>query len=124
MPSCIRPLCLGFVLLTALPYAALARTAQVIDSTPKAESIMDGRNEKYVVRFDGPVDHRGSTLSILHDGHIVRTLHPRLDAAPEVLFASAPRLPAGDYELAWSVKSVPDGEPTQGSVHFAVRDQR
>jgi methionine-rich copper-binding protein CopC len=124
MPSRIRPFCLGFALLIALPYAASARTARVVDSSPKAESIVDGRNERYIVRFDGPVDHRGSSLSILHDGHLIRTLHPLLNAAPEVLFASAPRLPAGDYELAWSVKSMPDGEPAQGSVHFTVRDQR
>jgi methionine-rich copper-binding protein CopC len=88
------------------------------------ESIIGGQNEKYIVRFDGPVDHRASSLRILHDGHLIRTLHPSLSAAPEVLFASAPHLSAGDYELAWSARSMPDGEPTDGSSHFTVRGPR
>jgi methionine-rich copper-binding protein CopC len=120
MPFRTRPISLGLALLIALPCAVSAHPAHMMETSPNAESFVDGRNEQYIVRFDGPVDHRASSLSILHGGHVVRTLHPLLNAAPEVLFASGPRLPAGDYALAWSVKSVPDGEPAQGSVHFTV----
>jgi methionine-rich copper-binding protein CopC len=123
MPFPTRRVALGFVLLPLLPYAASARTLQMMESSPKAEALVDGRNESYIVRFDGPVDHRSSSLTILRDGRLVRTLHPLLDSAPEVLFASSPRLPAGEYELAWSVKSMSDGDATQGSVHFTVDQQ-
>lgn len=122
MGSRIRYALIGLALL--VPQVASARAVQMMESTPKAESIVDGRHERYIVRFDGPVDHRASSLRILHDGRLVRTLHPLLNAAPEVLFASTPRLPAGDYELAWSAKSAPDEETTDGSVHFTVRSQR
>ena len=35
-----------------------ARTMHVLKSTPNAEAVMHGRNMQYIVRFDGPVDHR------------------------------------------------------------------
>jgi methionine-rich copper-binding protein CopC len=118
----IRYASIGLALL--VPQVASARAVHMMESAPRAESIVDGRNERYVVRFDGPVDHRASSLRILRDGQLVRALHPSLDAAPEVLFASSPRLSAGDYELAWSAKSAQDGESTDGSVRFTVRGRR
>ncbi|MEJ1977739.1 MAG: copper resistance protein CopC [Acetobacteraceae bacterium] len=124
MPFPVRRILLGLALLTLLPHAASARAMHMMDSTPKAESTVNGQHERYIVRFDGPVDHRGSSLRILHEGRLVRILHPLLNAAPEVLFASGRRLPAGTYELAWSVKSAPDGEVTQGSIPFTVSGPR
>jgi hypothetical protein len=38
-------------------WPAEARPLHVRDSTPAAETIVDGRNAQYVVRFDGWVDH-------------------------------------------------------------------
>jgi methionine-rich copper-binding protein CopC len=94
---------------------------QLIDSLPTAHVIMDQNNEQYVVRFDGPVDHRTSRLEITQQGRTLRNLRPLLDSAPDVLFASGPRLPAGDYELTWSTKSESAGDLTEGSVPFTVR---
>ena len=100
---------------------AWARPMHMVESYPAADAIVDGRNAQYFVRFDGPVDHRGAHLVITRDGRTVETLDALLDSAPEVLFASAPRLPAGDYELHWSARSMPDGETTDGSYRFTVR---
>jgi methionine-rich copper-binding protein CopC len=115
---------LGF-LFSALALAgapdALARTLRPVESMPAAEAFVDGRNAQYSVRFDGPVDHRGSRLSILRDGQVVETLPVLLDSAPNVLFASAPQLAPGRYELRWSARSAPDGEVTAGSIAFTVR---
>jgi methionine-rich copper-binding protein CopC len=89
-------------------------------STPIAEEIMHGRNEQYAVRFDGPIDHVRSRLEILRDGQVVRQLHPLLDSAPNVLFASAPAPQPGHYVLHWSARSLPDGEVSEGTIAFTV----
>jgi methionine-rich copper-binding protein CopC len=100
---------------------APARPMHVMSSTPLAETIMHGRNEQYVVRFDGPVDHAQSRIEVLRDdGRVVRQLHPLLDSAADVLFASAPAPEPGHYVLHWSTKSLPDGEVSEGTIPFTV----
>ncbi len=99
---------------------ASARPMHVLASTPAAETIMRGDHAEYVVRFDGPVDHTQSRIEILRDGHLVESLHPLLDSAPNVLFASS-RLPAsGHYALHWVVKSTPDQDVSEGTIPFSV----
>jgi methionine-rich copper-binding protein CopC len=100
---------------------AWSRQMQLVDWVPTAHVIMEQNNEQYVVRFDGPVDHRTSRLEITQQGRTLRNLRPRLDSAPDVLFASGPRLPAGEYQLTWSTKSESDGDFTEGSIPFTVR---
>ena len=92
----------------------------VVKSTPTAEAVMHGRNMEYVVYFDGPVDHVQSRLEILRDGHLVETLHPLLDSAPDVLFASTPAPAPGGYALHWTVKSMADGDTSEGMIPFSV----
>ena len=99
---------------------APARQMHVVTSTPLAEAIMQGRNEQYAVRFDGPVDHSRSRLEILQDGQVVRRLNALLDSAADVLFASAPAPQPGHYVLHWSARSLPDGEVTEGMIPFTV----
>jgi methionine-rich copper-binding protein CopC len=110
----------GIALLLISTPCAWCRTMQMVGSLPVAQAIVDHNNAQYVVRFDGPVDHRASHLVITQGDRVVRKLTPLLDAAPEVLFASGPRLPAGDYQLNWSAKSMPDGDVTDGSIRFTV----
>ncbi len=111
---------LGTGLLLISLHAGWCRPMRMIETLPAAQAIVDGNNAQYVVRFDGPVDHRASRLIIMRGTSVVRNLRPLLDSAPEVLFASGPRLPAGDYQLKWSVKSMPDGDFTDGSIDFKV----
>ena len=110
----------GLASILLSPHAAWCRPMNMIESLPAARAIVDHNNAQYVVRFDGPVDHRGSRLLITRGDRVVRKLRPLLDSAPEVLFASGPRLPAGDYQLHWSAKSMPDGDFTDGSIGFTV----
>jgi len=100
--------------------AAPARPMHVLASTPAAEAIMHGAHAEYVVRFDGPVDHAQSRIEILRDGRVVQSLHPRLDSAPDVLFASSPMPPPGHYELHWVVKSVSGGDISDGMIPFST----
>ena len=108
-------------LLLLSPLVAWSRPMQMMESFPAAEAIIDGNNEKFVVRFDGLVDHRTSRMWLTQGDRAVRTLTPLLDSAPTVLFASSSRLPPGNYQQHWSVKSIPDGELTDGSIPFTCR---
>jgi methionine-rich copper-binding protein CopC len=92
----------------------------VLASTPAAEANMHGSNVQYVVRFDGPVDHAQSRLEILRDGQVVKRLNPLLDSAADVLFASTSAPEPGHYVLHWMVKSMPDGDASDGMIPFSV----
>ena len=102
---------------------AFGQTTRVVETQPPADGIVDQRPTQYFIRFAGPVDHYRASLLITRDGRVVQVMHPRLDAAPELLFGSAPALEAGTYELRWAVTSLVDGAVAEGSVPFTVRPQ-
>ena len=113
--------CVILALLLVSTEAASAHPMHVLASTPAAEAIMHGTNAQYIVRFDGPIDHAQSRLEILRDGHVVERLNPLLDSAVDVLFASAPALEPGHYELHWTVKSIPDRDDSdRWMIPFSV----
>lgn len=99
---------------------AEARPLEVRESYPAKMMIVDGRNTQYIVRFDGWIDHAASQLDITANGKIVKTLVPIADSEPDVLAASSPLLEPGSYQLHWHVKSVPDGDFSDGSIPFTV----
>jgi methionine-rich copper-binding protein CopC len=111
----------GLILAAALasPVVAAARPVQMMESTPKAETIIDGDHAQYVVRFDGPVNHLASRLEITQSGNVVTTLRPLLDSAVDVLFASGPVPVAGHYMLHWTAVSA-DGDGSSGEIPFSV----
>jgi hypothetical protein len=111
---------IGIALLLVSPPGAWSRPVRMTECFPAAQAIVDGNNVQYIVRFDGLVDHEASRMWITTGARVARTLTPNLNSAPEVLFASSPRLPPGNYQLHWSAKSVPDPDLTDGSVDFAV----
>jgi methionine-rich copper-binding protein CopC len=112
----------ALVILTMSPWsAALAEAPRVVGSQPAANAVLDGRPADYLIRFAGPVDHQRSSLAILRDGQVVERMNPRLDAAPDVLFARGLALAPGAYELRWTMRSLQDGSVTEGSVPFSVR---
>jgi methionine-rich copper-binding protein CopC len=102
---------------------AWAQEVHVMQSAPAARAVIGGRSSEYFVRFDRPVDHIHSTLAITRDGKLVERLTPRLESAPEVLFARCPTLPAGDYMLHWSVRTMTKVDVIQGDIPFTVKDQ-
>jgi methionine-rich copper-binding protein CopC len=109
-----------------MPYTlapAGAEEVRVMESTPAAGAVIAGRSSEFVVRFDQPVDHRHSTLAITRDGKLVERLQPRLESAPEVLFARAPTLPAGNFKLHWAVRTMTGVDVIQGDIPFTVKDQ-
>jgi hypothetical protein len=95
---------------------------RVMESAPAAHAITNGRGSEFFVRFDRPVDHVRSSLSIRRDGQLVERLQPRLESAPQVLFARAPTLPAGSYQLHWAVRTLAGVKEIQGDIPFTVKD--
>jgi methionine-rich copper-binding protein CopC len=104
--------------------AAFAQTGavHVVDSAPKAHAQIGSRSSEFFVRFDRPVDHIKSRLMITQGGRTIETLHPRLESAPEVLFAQAPTLASGDYLLHWSVVTLQGAQGLEGDIPFKVAD--
>jgi methionine-rich copper-binding protein CopC len=117
----------GSMLVLAIVWAswpAAADEVHVMQSTPAASAVIDGRSSEFYVRFDRPVDHIRSTLEIMQDGKLVERLHPRLESSPEVLFARAPTLAPGAYKLHWAVRTLTGQEMIQGDIPFSVAGQR
>ena len=54
---------------------------------------------------------------------VIERLQPRLESAPEMLFAEAPTLPPGDYTLHWAVITLQGEKTTAGDIPFQVSDQ-
>src|SRR4051794_23976737 len=96
---------LAMLAIAAFAIRAEAAAPQLRESLPASEAIIRGAHAEYVIRFDRPVDHRASRMSITADGVVVQTLVPRLDSAVDVLFASGQTPLPGRYLLHWETRS-------------------
>lgn len=105
----------------AVSTAARAQEIQVLDSAPKAKAVIGEPSSSFFVRFDRPIDHIHSRLSIWRDGQLVEHLQPRLESSPDVLFARAPTLPPGQYMLHWAVRTMQDVKVIEGNIPFTVK---
>jgi methionine-rich copper-binding protein CopC len=111
---------LAFVSLLLVPGRARAQAANVVESDPTANAVVDGRTTAFYVRFDRGVDHVRSLLLIKRGDEVIETLQPRLDSAPEILFARAPTLPPGKYTLHWRVITLTNVQTSEGDIPFTV----
>ena len=96
----------------------------ILDSQPKAQAVIGEPGSAFYVRFDRPIDHEHSNLSIWQGDKLIERLAPRLDAAPEVLFARAPTLPNGTYRLHWAVRTMKGVKVLEGDIAFTVDIKR
>lgn len=117
----------ALVMAAAGPLATLSAQqptgeVRVTESTPAANAHIGRKSSAFFVRFDRPVDHIKSTLVIKQGDKVIERLHPRLESAPEVLFAAAPTLPPGDYKLHWAVITVQGTKAIEGDIPFSVSD--
>lgn len=115
--------------LLSTPLLATVARAQgefiaIVDSNPRAQAVIGEPGSNFYVRFDRPIDHEHSSLSIWQGDRLVERLAPRLDSAPEVLFARAPTLPNGVYRLHWAVRTMAGVKVLQGDIAFTVNIAR
>lgn len=106
---------------TVLSAAAAAQDVQVMDSAPKAKAVIGEPGSSFYVRFDRPIDHIHSSLSIWRGSELVEHLQPRLQSSPDVLFARAPTLPPGEYFLRWTVRTMEGVKVIQGDIPFTIK---
>ena len=90
----------------------------VIESFPMVDQVMDGKATSFSIRFDGPIDHAASRLTLTTPNG-VRALRPRLDSEPNTLFTWVGALAPGSYELRWEARAM-DGEVSKGTIPFKV----
>ena len=121
MEISIRRLVLIGLFVMAFSASARAQDVSVVDSAPKAKAVIGEPSSEFFVRFDRPIDHIHSRLSIWRDGRLVEHLQPRLELSPDVLFARAPTMPPGEYMLHWTVRTMQDVKVTQGNIPFTVK---
>ena len=121
------------LMIAALPMAVAAPVAyaqpatddvRVTESAPAANAHIGRKSSAFFVRFDRPVDHVKSTLVIKQGDKVIERLHPRLESSPQVLFASAPTLPPGNYMLHWTVITLQGTKAISGDIPFQVSDQQ
>jgi methionine-rich copper-binding protein CopC len=117
----IRRVVLTGLFAMLLPALAWAQDIQVLDSAPKAKAVIGEPGSAFYVRFDRPIDHIHSSLSIWRDGRVVERLQPRFQSAPDVLFARAPTLPPGEYMLRWTVRTMEGVKVIEGDIPFTIR---
>ena len=121
MEFSIRRLALVGLFAMAFSASVAAQDIQVMDSAPKAQAVIGEPSSSFFVRFDRPIDHIHSSLSIWRSGRLVEHLQPRLQSSPEVLFARAPTLPPGEYLLRWTVRTMAGVKVIQGDIPFTIR---
>ncbi|WP_421996440.1 copper resistance protein CopC [Reyranella sp.] len=119
-----RSLLAGLLALLAVVAPASAQDLNVLDSMPKAQAVIGEPGSSFFVRFDRPIDHIHSRLSIWQNGQLVERLTPRLESAPDVLFARAPTLQPGSYVLHWAVRTMTDVKTQEGDIPFSISGKR
>jgi methionine-rich copper-binding protein CopC len=121
MEFTIRRLVLIGLFAMTFSASATAQDVQVMDSAPKAQAVIGEPGSSFFVRFDRPIDHIHSRLSIWRDSQLVEYLQPRLQSSPDVLFARAPTLPPGQYMLRWTVRTMEGVKVIEGDIPFTIR---
>ena len=121
MEFSIRRLVVAGLFALAFTASASAQDVQVMDSAPKAQAVIGEPSSSFFVRFDRPIDHIHSNLSIWRDGRLVEQLQPRLQSSPDVLFARAPTLPPGQYMLRWTVRTMESVKVIEGDIPFTIK---
>jgi hypothetical protein len=85
------------------------------------ESVTIGeRGTELLLRFDRPINHARSRISLSRDGRIVGTIHFRLEAAPNVLFARIQTPEPGNYIARWTVCPAGSDDRYEGQIPFTV----
>jgi methionine-rich copper-binding protein CopC len=97
---------------------ASAQAMGLVEQTPAVNEIMSGSTLAFALRFDQPIDHQLSGLSLVTPQG-TRMLRARLDAEPNTLYSAVGQLAPGEYTLHWKARAR-DGQMLSGSVPFRV----
>jgi hypothetical protein len=111
----------GILCLLALQVRAQTATHEEATDISLQSVAIGDRGTEFLLRFNRPISHTRSQLTLFRDGRIVETIHFRLESAPNVLFARI-RTPApGDYVIRWSVCPEGSEDRYDGEIPLTVR---
>lgn len=85
-----------------------------------ASVTINGNAIELLIRFDRPISHERSWLSLVRDGKAIETMHARLEAAPNVLFARIRTPQPGDYKVRWVMCPEKGDERYDGEFPLTV----
>ena len=112
----MRAACVAFML-GAAPAAAHAQAA-LVASEPAAGASVSVGEFAFHLRFNSPIDHERSRLTLMHpDGSAEYLVIAR--AGPPQELSSLARLTDGAYVLRWDVLPI-GGPTTSGSLRFTA----
>ena len=114
----LRFVILGLLALCLPIVAGSAHAMAMLESHPKVDEIMEGKGVSFAIRFDQPVSHRASRLTLVTPQG-KRSLVLRLDTQPDTLYTFAGDLPDGRYELQWEAHAT-DGTVISGTIRFSI----
>ena len=106
----------------ALTPARVSAHANLAESDPAANSVLDSPPERIVIRFTEPLEPALSEIRVLDSqGQQVDLGDSTLDPTdPTVMSVSVGRLDNGAYTVAWSNVSTVDGHRVRGAFQFSV----
>ena len=108
---------LGALATTSLAGAS-GQAMDLVEQRPAVNEIMQGSGLAFALRFDQPIDHQRSSLTLVTPRG-TRMLRPRLDAEPNTLYSAVGQLAPGDYTLRWKARAR-GGQMLTGTIPFRV----
>jgi hypothetical protein len=118
--QCFKSMSLALLWMLGLQLSADAGDLHTPHFVPVGNAVVGTRSTEFFVRFNRPVNHVLSSLAIIHNGKVVKVIPPRLDAAPNVLFARIETPMPGDYVLHWTLCPAGSNERYEGEFPFTV----
>jgi methionine-rich copper-binding protein CopC len=97
---------------------ASARAMDLVEQKPQVNEIMQGSGLAFALRFDQPIDHQHSSLTLVTPRGS-KVLRARLDAEPNTLYSAVGQLAPGEYTLRWKARGR-DGQMLTGKIPFRV----
>jgi methionine-rich copper-binding protein CopC len=99
---------------------AAGERLKVVETMPANDATIGQTSADFYVRFNQPVDHIRSLLTVKQNNAVVETLQPRLKSTPNVLYARAPALGPGKYTFNWTVRTIDGQDTLEGAVAFSI----
>lgn len=109
-------------ILAALSAQAVLAHAQLAESSPNANAVLESTPSEIRLRFTEPLESDFSRISLIDAvGNDVELPNTVIDAADNhMMYVPLPMLGDGLYTINWRVVSAADGHPTQGSFPFLI----
>ena len=116
----LRAIAVGALCLLSVQSQAQSTRPSATTSIGLQSVTIGERGTELLLRFDRPINHARSSISLIQGGRIIETLYFRLEAAPNVLFARIQTPAPGNYIARWMVCPEGSDDSYAGEFPFTV----